>query len=434
MKIKSFLIVLLIFCLLFFFISNISAVNTIDDYAYVMAIGIDSLDNNRINLSLQIAIASSDGSDSSSSQSLSSIVNTIDCNTIDCGINQINNTLNKKLNLSYCKAIVFSKDKAKLGIGNEVSDLINDLELRPSCNLIVCDNTAKEYLENSNPLLEKLSSKYYENEKFSEKNTSFTKATTLIDFYNNMFSSKTQPYAILSRISNKKDNQDNKKNKNTKNADSMENTASDSSDSSDSNDNNDKSDGNKSNSEESIKKQKETPHINSYGIAVFNNDMYVGDLSSQESIIHLILLNEFKHTIVSIPSPFESNKYISLDISKANATNHVDFFNNTTFISCNLKLKAKLLSNSKDINYMDKENIKKIEESCNNYFSDLTNSYFNKTSKNFNSDITHFGEIASRKFMTNDDWNKINWLNNYKNCIFNINVNTNIESSFIVLN
>ena len=46
MKIKSFLIVLLIFCLLFFFISNISAVNTIDDYAYVMAIGIDSLDNN----------------------------------------------------------------------------------------------------------------------------------------------------------------------------------------------------------------------------------------------------------------------------------------------------------------------------------------------------------------------------------------------------
>lgn len=405
MKIKSFLIILLIFCLLFFFISNISAVNTIDDYAYVMAMGIDSLDNNRINLSLQIAIASSEGSDSSSSQSLSSIVNTIDCNTIDCGINKINNTLNKKLNFSYCKAIVFSKEKSKLGIGDEISDLINDLEIRPSCNLIVCEDTAKSYLENSSPLLEKLSSKYYENEKFSEKNTSFTKATTLIDFYNNMFSSKSQPYAILSEISNKNNN-----------------------------DNNNNNSGDKSKSEEDIKKQEEIPHINSYGIAVFNNDKYVGDLSSQESIIHLILLNDFKHTIVSIPSPFESNKYISLDITKANANSYVDFFNNSTYISCDLKLKAKLLSNSNDINYMDNDNIKKIEESCNNYFYDLTNSYFNKTSKEFNSDITHLGELASRKFITNDDWNKINWLNNYKNCIFNINVNTNIESSYIVLN
>lgn len=419
MKIKSFLILLLIFCLLFFFISNISAVNTIDDYAYVMAMGIDSLDNNSINLSLQIAIASSEGSDSSSSQSLSSIVNTIDCNTIDCGINKINNTLNKKLNFSYCKAIVFSKEKSKLGIGDEISDLINDLEIRPSCNLIVCEDTAKSYLENSSPLLEKLSSKYYENEKFSEKNTSFTKATTLIDFYNNMFSSKSQPYAILSEISNKKDIHNNQ---NSQNNDKSESN----------NSNNSSSD--KSKSEEDIKKQEEIPHINSYGIAVFNNDKYVGDLSSQESIIHLILLNDFKHTIVSIPSPFESNKYISLDISKATANSYVDFFNNSTYISCDLKLKAKLLSNSKDINYMDNDNIKKIEESCNNYFYDLTNSYFNKTSKEFNSDITHFGELASRKFITNDDWNKINWLNNYKNCIFNINVNTNIESSYIVLN
>ena len=49
-------------------------------------------------------------------------------------------------------------------------------------------------------MLADISSKYYEIEDSSEKNTGFTKALTILDFYNSYYDSFAQPYAILGSI------------------------------------------------------------------------------------------------------------------------------------------------------------------------------------------------------------------------------------------
>lgn len=205
MKAKKFLIFILCSLVTIFSITNKKAVNTIDESAYVVAMGFDTSTSGKLQLSLQIAIPSSEGNSSSGSssnseQSASTIVNTVECDSVFSGITLINSYISKKLNLSYCKVVVFSEELATSGIENYVSTLINDIEVRPTCHILISRCDAKYFLENSKPMLENLSSKYYEVETSSEKNTGYTKAVTLLDFYNSLYDSFSQPCAILGSI------------------------------------------------------------------------------------------------------------------------------------------------------------------------------------------------------------------------------------------
>ena len=202
MKVKKILIILLVIVITAFFLTNFSSIYTIDDYAYVIAMGLDNSDDSDLILSLQIAIpaGSSKGSESSSSQSSSSIVSTVKCKNINGGVNLINDYLGQKLNLSYCKAMVFSEEIAKKGIGNYICTATNDIEIRPSCDIIVSKCSALDYITNSKPLLENLSSKYYEIASSSQKDTGLTRTISLMSFYNRYYDSLCEPYAPLSSI------------------------------------------------------------------------------------------------------------------------------------------------------------------------------------------------------------------------------------------
>ena len=110
---------LLIFSIIFLFIlTGCSNSNeNLENYYYVMAIGLDSSSTSEINLSIQVA-SNSEQNDSNdgSSQSTSSNIYTVPCNSIDSGFSILNNYLSKKINLSHCSAIIFSEDLAKSGI------------------------------------------------------------------------------------------------------------------------------------------------------------------------------------------------------------------------------------------------------------------------------------------------------------------------------
>ena len=62
---------------------------TIDNLAYVIAIGVDNADNNKIKVSFQF-IENSVFSDSGSSDSSSTIIDTVEASSIDTAINLLN--------------------------------------------------------------------------------------------------------------------------------------------------------------------------------------------------------------------------------------------------------------------------------------------------------------------------------------------------------
>ena len=406
------LIVVLILITLF----GMNSVTSMDNLAYVVAVGFDIKDTGKLELSFQIALPSgSEGgsSGSSSSQSSSSIVTSVECNSFESGVNLVNSYLSKELNLSHCKAVVFSEEIASQGIGEYLYTLINHVEIRPTCNVIISKCNAKYFLNNSSPMLEQLSSKYYEIASTSERVTGYTYNITLLDFFSDFADSFTECFATLgsvndSDISNTGDNNDQL-------SSSLSNEGTDDSYVA---------------SETPIDSQK---NIENLGLAVFKGDKLVGELNGVECIAHLILTNELENAVISVPSPFESTNYIDLYLTNSKCKSKVYLTNGTPYIKPSIDLSARIISMSDDYKDLTEENIELIEEYAKYYVERFIYDYLYKTAKVFKSDITAFGKYAVSNFATIDEWNKYNWLDNYQNSFFNVDINVDIVSRYLLI-
>ena len=103
-------------------------------------------------------------------------------------------------NLSHCKAIIISEELAYDGISEYIYTLVNNIEIRPDCNIIISRCKAQDYLDNSKPTLESVSARYYEFIFNSSEYTGYTENISLSDFYSDLLSITTQPHAILGGI------------------------------------------------------------------------------------------------------------------------------------------------------------------------------------------------------------------------------------------
>lgn len=416
MKAKKILVFMLIVVLILITLFGMNSVTSMDNLAYVVAVGFDIKDTGKLELSFQIALPSgSEGgsSGSSSSQSSSSIVTSVECNSFESGVNLVNSYLSKELNLSHCKAVVFSEEIASQGIGEYLYTLINHVEIRPTCNVIISKCNAKYFLNNSSPMLDQLSSKYYEIASTSERVTGYTYNITLLDFFSDFADSFTECFATLGsvndgNISNTEDNNDQP-------SSSLSNEGTDDSYVA---------------SETPIDSQK---NIENLGLAVFKGDKLVGELNGVECIAHLILTNELENAVISVPSPFESTNYIDLYLTNSKCKSKVYLTNGTPYIKPSIDLSARIISMSDDYKDLTEENIELIEEYAKYYVERFIYDYLYKTAKVFKSDITAFGKYAVSNFATIDEWNKYNWLDNYQNSFFNVDINVDIVSRYLLI-
>ena len=430
------LIVVLILITLF----GMNSVTSMDNLAYVVAVGFDIKDTGKLELSFQIALPSgSEGgsSGSSSSQSSSSIVTSVECNSFESGVNLVNSYLSKELNLSHCKAIVFSEEIASQGIGEYLYTLINHVEIRPTCNVIISKCNAKYFLKNSSPMLDQLSSKYYEIASTSERVTGYTYNITLLDFFSDFADSFTECFATLGSVNDGGISSSGSNNNSSNSSSSGSNN--DSGNNSSNRNNSDQSSSSLSSegtddsyvaSETPIDSQK---NIENLGLAVFKGDKLVGELNGIECIAHLILTNELDNAVISVPSPFESTNYIDLYLTNSKCKTKVYLTNGTPYIKPSIDLSARIISMSDDYKNLTEENIELIEEYAKYYVERFIYDYLYKTAKVFKSDITAFGKYAVSNFATIDEWNEYNWLDNYQNSFFNVDINVDIVSRYLLI-
>lgn len=137
--------------------------------------------------------------------------------------------------------------------------------------------------------------------------------------------------------------------------------------------------------------------------------------------------------IISIPSPFDEDSVIDLFVTlEENTKNEVKIINGSPFITSNIKLNAKILSSEKNSNYFQKDNLALIEEYANSYIKSEVEHYVYKISKDFGADIDLFGRHAVKYFSTWDEWTNYNWLDNFSNSFFDVNVNVSVISSYLI--
>lgn len=412
---KKLISVLLILILLLIFLNSLKSIQNIDDFAYVVAIGLDKGINNNLKLTFQTlspaqSSSSSSNNSSSSSESNSSVITTsIECASINSGLQLINGYIgSKQLNLSHCQSLIFSEELAYEGISKYIYNFINIVSLNHDANIVISKCDAEFYLNNSESIYEKLISKYYNVSPTSGKYTGFTTDISLQDFFSSLNSTYIQPTAILSSINLPQTLLDN----------SYDNTY----------------------LRDSTFKAGQSP-INSenrgmedVGLAVFKDGKLIGELTAIETIAHLMSIDQFRSCELSISNPIYENSTIDFGLSKQKSTKtNIKFINNRPYITTEIYLDAKILSMDPNTNYSTYDTLLELESALNKYIENILYNYLYKTSIEYKSDISGFGKHAISKFISVEDWNNYNWNDNYKNSFFNVKVHSRVELGGLLL-
>ncbi len=376
---------------------------SIDNLAYVLVIGIDKGKDNNLEVSFQFSTASK-ASESGSSQKSPTVMDTVEAPSLSTAINLMDSYMGKELNMSHCKVIIFSEELAEEGISEEIYTLINDSQVRPSANIVVSKCNAKLYMEQTSPELENLISKYYEIFTNSSKYTGFKPNATIGDFFNAIICKTCEPVAILGGLSTEK----------------PENQTS----------NHIQENYNVKSNQTPIEGENGSENI---GIAAFKDDKLIGELCALETTTFLAITNKIDRFLISVPDPDDVNSYIDIYLYPKGSTSiDVDTSSASPFIKVKAGFTGKIYSMSNNSQYLDPEILKNLSETCNKYLESVFTDYLYKTSKDFKSDINGFGKYALNNFFTTQDFNDYNWLNNYQNAFFEVQIDTSIKSSMLI--
>lgn len=398
----SFIVLLIIFVSAF---SSSYTSHNMSNLAYVLALGIDIGENSKMKLSAQFTKSSASSPEGGSSDESSNIVLvSSEGDSIYSCLNLINTYIGKEINLSHSNVLIFSEEFAKKGISAQIYSLLNNEEFRPTTNLVISKCTAYDYLDNVKPNLEKLTVNYYDTFSLTNKFTGYFSDITVGEFYNMLSSTSCDGTAILGGL-NKTARDEESDNETTDSITNSENLTAGTS---------------------SVEGKRGSENI---GIAIFDNDKLCGELTSIETICHLLINNDIDSCIISIDNPYKENlnnpeEKLELSITPIKKSKvFVKIINDIPHIYIDLKLRSSLLTLENNIDYSKNDVIETISSSAEKYLEEQFYNYFSKISTNLGTDIDCFANKALSSFSTNDEWNNFNWPENFKNSKFFITIN-----------
>ena len=418
--------------------------DSVDNISYVIALAVDENEGEK---NLQVTFEFMDTStfsDEGSSDSKSAIIDTVNASSINSAINLLNAYIGKQVNLSHCKVVVFSDKIAKKGISAEVSELMNNIQVRPSTNIIICKGNALEYIQNSTSQLEKILTKYYDIFPNSSEYTGYTSNIMIGEFYNYLTTKECGNLAILGGLnptispSNSSGNPSNESADGSSSGGSSEQSSTNSSESSSEKSNpKEKPDNITSLSEmvagnAPILGERGTENI---GLAVMKDGIYLGDLSAIDTLCHTIISGEVNSFLLTINNTEIYEHYLDIELFENMSPKiTVEIENNLPRIDIDIKLIGRISGIKDGINYSDEPsdlNLDKISRAVEKSIQMYITDYLNKTSTKFKCDIDYFYNHAKRKFFTIQDWKKYDWSSKYLNSKFNVNVEAKVYYSLL---
>ena len=431
-----FFLVLLIFFIYGFSVSYTS--HNISNLAYVLALGIDKGENAKLKISAQFAkntISSENGSSDSSSNN---ILTACEADSIFSALNILNSYIGKEINLAHCSVIIFSEEIAKEGLYNEIYSIANNEEIRPSTNFVISNCSAYDYLNNTNPIIEKLTTKYFDTLSITSRFTGYFSNITIGNFFHNLVQGNYDSTAIMGGLNLTARSEENKQDSGNNNS------SEDSSDSSDTSNRNSSSQNFENSSNQNVQITPDNLIAGSssivgkrgnenLGLAGFNKVKYCGQLTATETICHLLIANEINTCICTIPNPFNENDSIEVQIIPEKKSKISSNYDNDNFkFVIDLYLNANIIDIEKNLNFEDPEVLEKFATSLTNSLNSKFEKYFKKVSKEYNSDIDKFYLSILKYFPTQDSLNNLDWKQKYMNSEFSCNININNISSLLI--
>lgn len=286
-----------------------------------------------------------------------------------------------------------------------------------------CD--AYDYLDNVKPNLEKLTNNYYDTFSITNKFTGYFSDITVGEFFNTFSNSSCDGTAILGGL-DKTARQEEKSGGSSGTSSSKENML----------------DVDTITNPEDLTAGTSTVEgkrgSENIGIVVFKDDKLRGELTATETICHLLINNDIDSCIISVDNPYKESSgnteekiEISLTpVKKAKVSVKIE--DNIPHISVKIDVRASILTLENNMNYEEKDVLEKFSDVTKNYIEEQFNNYFDKISKEYETDIDCFSTKALAYFPTINDWNNYNWSEKFKDAKFDVDINIDSISSMLL--
>lgn len=414
--------------------------NNMDNIVYVTALGVDlSQDGKNLIVTFEFMDVSAFSSNQSS-ESSKPVLDSVVSPTISSAINMVNSYTGKEVNLAHCKVIIFSEDVAKNGIEAETTELMNNMQIRPTTNFIITKCPTTKYIQKSVSKVEKVLTKYYDIFTNSSEYTGYTSDIKIGEFYNLLLNKDCGNLAILGGINkNALSDESGEENENSenKNSDSNSKKVSEQSSEEKSYEKNLKVDEKSKNISPDTIIAGNSPVIGrrgteNIGLAVFNKGKYVGDLTAMDTLCHTLICGEVNSFLITLnENEFKNN---NLDIELIENTKpkiYVDVSKENPVINIDIKVGG-FIAGSNNLNLdLDKKDDNYISYCTSKFLENKINLFLDKTKNDYKCDINDFYKYAKCHFLTYNQWENYNWNEKYLQSKFNINVNSEIYNTMV---
>ena len=406
-KRKNKIVLLASILILAFILSSCYDAKELDEYTYVIAIGVDKGVTDKYRLTIKFhTMKGGGGGETGSTIGADFEVMTIDAPTFFTGVNMINAALARELNFMHAKMLVFSKEIAETGVSTYIAPIVRFRQMRHSMHVVVSKESAHEFLEKYEPIEGNAISKALELIVNETSETGYIVHERLHEFYIGLKSTFRQPIAILAGVNN------------------MNNFI--------------EIGGEQQGNEEKQYTAGELPrkgggNVEFYGTAVFNGDKMVGELTGEETRMLNMILGGFKRGNFSIKDPYSPDKFVPIDIRmERHPKVKAEIKGEKVYIDVKINLEGDILSIQSHLNYEEEPLKSRLEDAVVKKFKDDINSLIDKC-KEWGVDIFRFGRVVSPNFRTIQEWDDFNWLERFKDSVININIDFNIRRTGTLL-
>lgn len=386
-------------------LSSCKGASETEDVAYVVAIGIDKAEQDKIKVTYRIEIPRAIGSMQGGGQELESgpeLTNSVVASGLAEAYNLLASTVSRMANRSHMKAFIVSEELARSGISDILAPLVRYREYRGSVFICVVKGRAEEFLAKNRPQLDYLNTKQWESFMLLSNETSYYARTDIHEFYLRLKNPGASPYATYIAL-NPMNNKGKPAGERLPNQKADAYLAGD------------------------IPRAGSGNAAEFAGVAVFSDSKMVGLLDTRESRVLAILQNKLPRGFIIPRDPLVPGKQVNINVRNGSKPEiRAELVDGQEVIKIKVFLEASITAIPSGINYEQPEYRQKLEDELSSVVKQEIERFITHTQE-LGSDVFGFGYYLRPQFASYAELEKANLEELYRKAKAEVEVTTKIR-------
>lgn len=158
----------------------------IDDYSYAMMIGVDEAEEGEYSFSYRVILPQAFAGEGKAEEEKKAKIVSVTASSLSESFREVSLLMNRRLNATHIVGFVFSEEVASRGIYSIISTMNKSVLFRNSVVLVVCEGTARSFMENNKAPFEVFPSRWTESLRDNQESSGAYFVSDAREFYRSL--------------------------------------------------------------------------------------------------------------------------------------------------------------------------------------------------------------------------------------------------------